>query len=50
MKCKVLYATEREETIEASNINTIYEKADRNTRKDERIVSVSVVRTQKEEK
>ena len=50
MKCKVLYAVEREETIEASNINAIYEKADRNTRKGERIVGVSVVRVQKEEK
>ena len=50
MKCKILYAVEREELIEAENINSIYEKADRNKQKDERIVSVSVVRTRKEEK
>ena len=50
MKCKILYAIEREETIEANNINLIYEKADRNTREGERIVGISVVRVRKEEK
>lgn len=50
MKCKVLYAVEREEIIEADNINAIYEKADRNKREGECIVGIRVVRIQKEEK
>jgi hypothetical protein len=50
MKCKVLYAVEREEEITDENINLIFEKADREKREGERIVSVSVVRTRKEEK
>ena len=42
MKWRVLYAVERQEELEAENINDATEKANQNKRKGEKIVRIGI--------
>jgi len=44
MKWSVIYAIERETEIEADNLNVLFEKADRERKGEEKIVSVKLKR------